>query len=146
MIGLISEPSIHRMSGHVPTALRIGLGLLGGLQRLRDVQLGQALRAELRDVLAVGVDLPRHDHGVEAQGHGRRAEKLVEVLLGQRGLVLGGARRILLRPLLHGAVLVLLLPHHRLLEAVELDGLLVQLVHTVHQAAQLTWKSTVQIK
>lgn len=67
------------------------------MQPLHDVQLSQALGAELGDVLTVSVHLAGEDHRGETRGYSDRAEQLADVLLWQRwqalllpgGLLLG---------------------------------------------------------
>jgi hypothetical protein len=43
-------------------------------------------------------------------------------------------------PFLQEAMLILLLTDHLLLETVELDGFLIQFIHSVHQTAKLAFQ------
>lgn len=71
--------------------------LLGLLQGLSDKELSHCLRAELSHVRAVSVHLASNHHWVETVRHRDRPEQFVDVLVGQRRLVLSLSGGIFLR-------------------------------------------------
>jgi hypothetical protein len=71
--------------------------LLGLLQRLSNEELSHSLRAELSHVRAVRVHLTSNHHWVEAVRHRNRPEQLVDVLVGECGLVLRLSGSVFLR-------------------------------------------------
>ena len=111
---------------------------LGLLECARDEPLGHGLRTELLHLLRARQDLSGENKRVESGGGRDWLEYLVDVLVGQRVLSARSPRVVVQLPLLQVARLVLELLDRHGLVLVKLDGLLVHVVHRVHQVLQLS--------
>ena len=120
---------------HFLSGGRFGLRFL---ERPRNEPLCHGLRTELLHLLRARQDLSGENQRVESRGGRDWLEDLVDVLVGQRILSARRLRVVVQLPLLQIASFVLELLDRHGLVLVELDRLLVHVVHRVHEVLQLS--------
>ena len=120
---------------HFLSGGRFGLRFL---ERARNEPLCHGLRTELLHLLRARQDLSGENQRVESRGGRDWLEDLVDVLVGQRILSARRLRVVVQLPLLQIASFVLELLDRHGLVLVELDRLLVHVVHRVHEVLQLS--------